>query len=68
MLISYANLVYCVALGTVSSKRTARPAISQVDRFKYLGSMETLPEICAGLAIARDATRQLGCGRQKISA
>ena len=32
-------------------------AISQVDRFKYIGSMETLPEICAGLAIARDATR-----------
>ena len=32
-------------------------SISQVDRFKYLGSTETLPEICAGLAIARDATR-----------
>ena len=60
MLISYANLVYCAVLGTVTAKEQLVlqcNAISQVDRFKYLGSMETLPEIFAGLAIARDATR-----------
>ena len=54
MLISYANLVYCAVLGTAAAKEQLVlqcNAISQVDRFKYLGSMETLPEICAGLQL-----------------